>query len=140
MADTQDTTTQLKFFTLDLGDGGGRRAYLARITGPHPVYKLQREFVDPESCKGRWKHYRFSGDGIYEEVGYSAKGNKHERFIRLEGGVVTELTKEDVLALFNAPEKGQAPARRSSGRCPECDLWLPEHEITCALIDHPSYQ
>lgn len=120
MTDTENTT---KPYTIDLTDGGYKKAFLAKITGPHPTYKLAREFESPVGRNKRHKTYKVTEDGIYEAVEYSAKDNKWQYFFRLTDGVKEDLTEPEVLAFFNAPEKGQAPARRSSCACTDgcCD-------------------
>lgn len=123
--------------TYDLTDGPQKRAYLAKITGPHPKYKLTREFLNAERQEGRHKFFRFTEPGIYEMVEYSNKGNQSKYYKQLDGESLSDLTEAEVIAHFNAPAEGQKPTPRRLHKCPECECWLPHHEITCALIDAP---
>lgn len=98
-------------------------AYACRITGFHPKYRFEREFVDPVDKEGRFNRYnlRAEPDGIYETAYKSAKQNVTKHYYRLEDGVLTELALSEVEALFPAIDPPAAPDRAG---CILVKAWL----------------
>lgn len=110
--------------TYNLTDGRTKRAYAARITGPHPKFKLTREFLDATKRDGRHKTFRFTDEGIYELVEYSAKDNQHKYYKQLADSTLHDLTEAEVLAHFNAPTQSEKPSAETNApiveECWEC--------------------
>ena len=88
-----------KFVKFVVGISRGT-AYVARITGLHPRYKFDREFVRPMEKNRSWSGkngtniYYITEDGIYEK----AYGSEREYYI-IENGVARQIDLGTVLAL-----------------------------------------
>lgn len=91
------------------GGGSGGRAWVARIVGPHPTYKLEREFVEAGgqvSRSGRSGTLRWDlkDEGIYElrgvqyESDRASIGTLDSGFIRIDAQGVTRITKDEAVA------------------------------------------
>jgi hypothetical protein len=122
--------------TFELTDGGGKKAFVAEITGLHAKFKFERQFCGrgEQERNSRYRTFEIDRDrtGVFEYRTYSAKGNPHGDFFKFVEGKFTPITEEEVKTYFAEKEVKQSE-RSASGRCPECDLWLPEHDPTCAL-------
>lgn len=139
------TTTCKLPATWELSHCTSKRGYCAKVVGSDPKWIFKREFLDKskvDTSNKRWVEVTIEEPGIYEFVTYSAKGNKTQWFYEIvadleseTGFTKTELDIEELKARLGAPKSGQKPERSaaSQGRCPECDEWLPSHEITCAF-------
>lgn len=139
------TTTCRLPATWKLSHCTSKRGYCAKVVGSDPKWIFKREFLDKskvDTSNKRWVEVTIEEPGIYEFVTYSAKGNKTQWFYGIvadleseTGFTKTELDIEELKARLGAPKSGQKPERSaaSQGRCPECDEWLPSHEITCAF-------
>lgn len=88
-----------KFVKFVVGISRGT-AYVARITGLHPRYKFDREFVRPMEKNRSWSGkngtniYYITEDGIYEK----AFGSEREYYI-IENGVARQIDLGTVLAM-----------------------------------------
>ena len=88
-----------KFVKFVVGISRGT-AYVARITGLHPRYKFDREFVRPMEKNRSWSGkngtniYYITEDGIYEK----AYGSEREYYI-IENGVARQIDLGTVLAM-----------------------------------------
>jgi hypothetical protein len=61
--------------------------------------------VEPENKQhgGTWV-YNLTEDGIYHVCDRNSKGAKREHFVKIENGVESSITREEVEALFPVPE------------------------------------
>lgn len=73
------------------------RTWMARITGTHPVYKLDRQFLSPD---GEDKY----GDKLFDLTTgyYEAYNGKHRYFIRVANGQARKVERDVVMSAFAA--------------------------------------
>lgn len=73
------------------------RTWMACITGTHPVYKLERQFLNPD---GEDKY----GDKLFDLKNgyYEAYNGKRRYFIRVANGQATRVERDTVMAAFAA--------------------------------------
>ncbi|EHQ62313.1 hypothetical protein PDENDC454_10495 [Paenibacillus dendritiformis C454] len=71
------------------------RTWMARITGTHPVYKLDRQFVNPD---GEDKY----GDKLFDLTNgyYEAYNGKRRYFIQVIKGKATKVERHVVMSAF----------------------------------------
>lgn len=71
------------------------RTWMARITGTHPVYKLERQFLNPD---GEDKY----GDKLFDLTRgyYEAYNGKHRYFIQVIKGKATKVERHVVMSAF----------------------------------------
>lgn len=97
------------------GGGYGSSAWIAKITGTHPKYGLQREFMRKDksgmSGSGRSGVIRFemAGPGIYEFrdfcVGSTANNWNWSGYLDIDAdGGIKEITKAEAVAIITAKE------------------------------------
>lgn len=69
-------------------DSRKHKGYLAKIVGTHPVYKLDRKFVDTYEVSG-CKYADIKEDGLYEFC--TSKINKDRYYLVVDNGTITEV-------------------------------------------------
>lgn len=87
----------------------GGKEWVAKITGKHPQYKFEREFLTADdrewSSTGKtgWTYYEIEDGEIYE-----VNEPWHGRyFIKIENGEMKEITKEEVLKAVEKMEEAK---------------------------------
>lgn len=72
-------------------DKNGKRSWIAKVTGTHPTYKLQREFLSPVGTD-------WLGNKVFElEDGYYSYDSIRERgYIKVENGKWTDVSYQEV--------------------------------------------
>ena len=65
-------------------DGEVSKAWVAQITGTHPKYKLNREFVEMTKKEGRTKYFELNESALYQIKSYNSDGEPKETFGQLE--------------------------------------------------------
>jgi hypothetical protein len=99
------------------GGGSGGSAWVARVTGTHPKFHLDREFLDKDqehvsrSRRSGWFTWVLDRPGYYEirdvqyEAGVASIGRLDRGFLRVDqAGEVTRVTKDHVIAAMKALE------------------------------------
>lgn len=69
-------------------------AWVAEVTGTHPIYKLNRSFIEATESDAGWKAWELEENKIYC-INLNAN-KKEQHFLTLVDGVLNELTKEQV--------------------------------------------
>lgn len=74
-------------------DKNGKRSWVAKITGTHPTYKVQRSFINAYTTD-------FVGNKVFElEDGYYNYDSIKERgYVRVQNGFWSDVTFSEVLA------------------------------------------
>lgn len=79
-----------------------KKHWLASIDGKDAQYKLSREFLRAKEDGGDLV-YDGLEDGIYQFSRFGKKGT----YLKIENGVISEITEEEVLQMFKAPSTGE---------------------------------
>ena len=80
--------------TIEMPYSKRQGAWVAEIVGTHPVYKLDRKFVDAKEDDGAVKTWEIEENKIYC-ICPSTK-TKEQYFVKLENGVLNEFTKSEI--------------------------------------------
>lgn len=101
-----------------------RKHWVAKIVGADPKYKLARHFLDYEE-DGNDIVYPNLKDGYYQVSRFGDKGT----YKKIENGVITDVSEEEVMKHFNAPKHSILKKNRVSGTfvCWECGCVRPLH-------------
>lgn len=85
--------------------GGYAKPFVAKVTGFCEKYRLNRQFETADTTQhgGNWI-YKITEDGIYHICDRNSKGTKREHFLKIEGGIESSITREEVESLFPVPE------------------------------------
>ncbi|HEM5460997.1 TPA: hypothetical protein U1628_000211 [Streptococcus suis] len=78
------------------------KGYLAKIVGTHPIYKLDRKFVDTYEVSG-YKYADIKEDGLYEFC--TSKLNKDRYYLWVNNDVITEIDYRQALAIAENMEE-----------------------------------
>lgn len=75
-----------------------QNAWVAEIVGTHPVYKLDRKFIDEDESGAGWKAWNLEENKIYCINTNTSK--KEQLFVTVENEELIELSKEQVEEMF----------------------------------------
>lgn len=75
-----------------------QNAWVAEIVGTHPVYKLDRKFIDEDESGAGWKAWNLEENKIYCINPNTSK--KEQLFVTVENEELIELSKEQVEEMF----------------------------------------
>lgn len=78
-----------------------KKHWLAEITGPSAIYRLERQFQDYEEIDNEIVYAGLT-DGVYQISKFDNPG----QYFKIENGAMVEMSEQDVLEMFDAPEKG----------------------------------
>ncbi|NQI43971.1 hypothetical protein HO607_02960 [Streptococcus suis] len=78
------------------------KGYLAKITGTHPTYKLNREFITTYESAG-YTYADIEGNGLYEFC--TSKLNKDRYYLWVNNDVITEIDYRQALAIAENMEE-----------------------------------
>lgn len=87
--------------------------WAAKITGYSKQYDYEREFLTPVEEVGRFRRYRLTEEGCYQTCYRSAKGNETRIFWQVTGGVLEEISPEQLESVLGKridvekPERGE---------------------------------
>ncbi|CRR08301.1 TPA: hypothetical protein SVB51_001866 [Streptococcus equi subsp. equi] len=88
------THTELENVVVDgklmLATSNRQPAWAAEIVGTHPIYKLNRKFIDADDKGPGWKAWDLEEGKIYCIFEYS------QHFVKVENETLVELTKKEV--------------------------------------------
>lgn len=108
--------------------GGVKAAWVARITGLHPKFKFERQFLQPTKVEGDRRWFTLPEDGIYQGVNYenTSKQTPERVWWQLRDGGLREITEADVEENFN---KGKDSQDEDLTGCKEFRLSVPPGRI-----------
>lgn len=93
------TSSDLEHVVIDgrlvLATSRAKRAWVAEVVGTHPIYKLNRKFIDEDDNGIGWKAWNLEENKIY-----CVCETKEQYFVTLKNGELNELTKKEVEAMF----------------------------------------
>lgn len=84
---------------IEMPYSNSQNVWVAEIVGTHPVYKLNRQFIDADEDTNGVKTWEIAEGKVYC-ICPSTK-YKEQYFVKLENGILNELTKNEVEEMFN---------------------------------------
>lgn len=84
---------------IEMPYSNSQRVWVAEIVGTHPTYKLDRKFIEADEDDGYLKTWEIEEGKVYC-ICPSTK-YKEQYFVKLENGILNELTKKEVEEMFN---------------------------------------
>ncbi|SQF14007.1 Uncharacterised protein [Streptococcus pyogenes] len=84
---------------IEMPYSNSQKVWVAEIVGTHPVYKLNRQFIDADEDTTGVKTWEIEEGKVYC-ICPSTK-YKEQYFVKLEKGTINELTKKEVEEMFN---------------------------------------
>ncbi len=97
----------------------GKRGYVALITGRHPQFNWERQFLDSVNEEGRNRYFSVKENGCYEAVTYSQK-NKYTTYYRYSDSKLQEISLEELEKFFPCTLKSSDALSKVVEECWEC--------------------